>query len=181
MLDHMGNWNDVLPLVEFTYNNSYHSSIGMAPYEALYGRRCRTPLCWYQDSEAFVLGPEFLQQTTSKVKLIQDRMRATQSRQKSYADKRRRPLEFDEGDHVFLRVTPTTGIRRILKSRKLTPRFIGPYQITRRIGAAAYEIALPPHLSNLHNVFHVSQLRKYIASSDHVLESDEVQVREVRS
>jgi len=181
VLDHMGNWNDVLPLVEFTYNNSYHSSIGMAPYEALYGRRCRTPLCWYQDSEAFVLGPEFLQQTTSKVKLIQDRMRATQSRQKSYADKRRRPLEFDEGDHVFLRVTPTTGIRRILKSRKLTPRFIGPYQITRRIGAAAYEIALPPHLSNLHNVFHVSQLRKYIASSDHVLESDEVQVREVRS
>ena len=103
-----------------------------------------------------MLGPEFLQQTTSKVKLIQDRMRATQSRQKSYADKRRRPLEFDEGDHVFLRVTPTTGIRRVLKSRKLTPRFIEPYQITRRIGATAYEIALPPHLSNLHNVFHIS-------------------------
>jgi len=178
VVDHMGNWNDVLPLVEFTYNNSYHSSIGMASYEALYGRRCRTPLCWYQDGEAFVLGPEFLQQTTSKVKLIQDRMRATQSRQKSYADKRRLPLEFDEGDHVFLRVTPTTGIGRVLKPRKLTPRFIGPYQITRRIGTTAYEIALPPHLSNLHNVFHVSQLRKYIASPDHVLESDEVQVRE---
>ena len=105
-------------------------------------------------------------------------MRATQSRQKSYADKRRLPLEFDEGDHVFLRVTPTTGIGRVLKPRKLTPRFIGPYQITRRIGTTAYEIALPPHLSNLHNVFHVSQLRKYIASPDHVLESDEVQVRE---
>ena len=177
MLDHMGNWNDVLPLVEFTYNNNYHSSIGMAPYEALYGRRCRTSLCWYQDGEAFVLGPEFLQQTTSKVKLIQDRMRAAQSRQKSYADKRREPLEFDEGDHVFLRVTPTTGIGRVLKSRKLTPRFIGPYQIIRRIGVAAYEIALPPHLSNLH-VFHVSQLRKYIASPYHVLESDELQVRE---
>ena len=152
----MGNWNDVLPLVELTYNNNYHSSIGMAPYEALYGRRCRTPLCWYQDGEAFVLGPQFLQQTTSKIKLIQDRMRATQNRQKSYADKRRRPLEFNEGDHVFLRVTPTTGIGRVLKSRKLTLRFIGPYQITRRIEAAAYEIALPPHLSNLHNVFHVS-------------------------
>jgi len=168
----------VLPLVEFTYNNSYHSSIGMAPYEALYGRRCRTPLCWYQDGEAFVLGPEFLQQTTSKVKLIQERMRATQSRQKSYADKRRRPLEFDEGDHVFLRVTPTTSIRRVLKSRKLTPRFIGPYQITRRIGTTTYEIALPPHISNLHNVFHVSQLSGYIASPDHVLESDEVAIRE---
>jgi len=102
VLDHMGNWNDVLPLVEFTYNNSYHSNIGMAPYEALYGRRCRTTLCWYQDGEPFVLGPEFLQQTTSMVRLIQDRMRATQSRQKSYADKRRRSLEFDEGDRVFL-------------------------------------------------------------------------------
>ena len=102
-------------------NNSYHASIGMAPYEALYGWRCRTSLCWYQDGEALVLGPEFLQQTTRKVKLIQDRMRATQSRQKSYADKKRRPLEFDEGDHVFLRVTPTTGVGRVLKSRKLTP------------------------------------------------------------
>ena len=112
------------------------------------------------------------------VKLIQDRMRATHSRQKSYADKRRWPLEFDEGDHVFLRVTPTTSIRRVLKSRKLTPRFIGPYQITRRIGTTTYEIALPPHISNLHNVFHVSQLSGYIASPDHVLESDEVQVRE---
>jgi len=174
----MGNWNDVLPLMEFTYNNNYHASIGMAPYEALYCRRYRTSLCWYLDGEAFVLGPEFLQQTIEKVKLIQDRMRAIQSRQKSSTDKRRRPLEFDEGDHVFLRVTPTTGVGRVLKSRKLTPRFIGPYQITRRIGLTAYEIALPPHLANLHNVFHVSQLRKYVASPDHVLEADDVQVRE---
>jgi len=178
VLDHMGNWNYVLPLVEFTYNNNYHSSIGMVPYEILYGRRCRTPLCWYQDGEAFVLGPEFLQQTTSKVKLIQEQVRATHSRQKSYADKTRRPLEFDEADHVFLWVTPTTGIGRVLKSKKLTPRFIGPYQITRKIGTVAYEIALPPHLANLHNVFHVSHLRKYIASPDHVLESNEVQVHE---
>jgi len=178
VLDHMGNWNYVLPLMEFTYNNNYHASIGMAPYEALYCRRYRTSLCWYLDGEAFVLGPEFLQQTIEKVKLIQDRMRAIQSRQKSSTDKRRRPLEFDEGDHVFLRVTPTTGVGRVLKSRKLTPRFIGPYQITRRIGLTAYEIALPPHLANLHNVFHVSQLRKYVASPDHVLEADDVQVRE---
>jgi len=146
----------MLPLVEFTYNNNYHSSIGMAPYEALYGRRCRTPLCWQQDGESVVLGQEFFQQTTEKVKMIQDRMRATQSRQKSYADKMRMPLMFEAGDHVFLRVTPTAGIGRKLKSRKLTPRFIGPYQIMRRIGPVAYEIALPPHLANLHNVFHVS-------------------------
>ena len=107
-----------------------------------------------------MLGPKFLHQITEKVKMIEDRMKATQSRQKSYADKRRRPLEFEAGDHVFLRVTPTAGIRKDLRSRKLTPRFIGPYQITRRIGPAAHEIALPPHFANLHNVFHVSQLRK---------------------
>jgi len=83
-------------------------------------------------------------------------MRATQSRQKSYADKRRMSLEFEAGDHVFLKVTLTTGIGRALKSRKLTSRFIVPYQITRRIGLAAYEIALSPHLENLHNVFHIS-------------------------
>jgi len=79
---------------------------------------------------------------------------------------------------VFLWVTPTTGVGRVLKSRKLTSRFIGPYRITQRIGPATYEIALPPHLANLHNVFHVSQLRKYVASPDHVLEADDVQVRE---
>jgi len=134
VLDHLGTWSDMFPL---------------------YGKRCRTLLCWQQDGESVVLGPEFLQQTTEKVKVIQDRMRATQSRQKSYADKKRRPLEFEAGDHVFLRVTPTASIGRALKSRQLTPRFIGPYKITRRIGPVAYEIALPPHLENLHNVFHV--------------------------
>jgi len=178
VLDHMGSWSEMLPLVEFTYNNSYHTSIGMAPYEALYGRRCRTPLCWNQDGESLVLGPEFLQQTSEEVRAIQERMKATQSRQKSYADKRRRPLEFEAGDHVFLRVTPTASIGRAIKSRKLTPRFVGPYQILRRIGVAAYEIALPPHLTNLHNVFHVSQLRKYVADPSHVLESDDIQIRE---
>ena len=178
MLDHLGSWSEVLPLMEFTYNNNYHSSVGMAPYEALYGRRCRTPLCWNQDGEVVVLGPEFLQMTTDKVKIIQERIRATQSRQKSYADKRRRQLEFEAGDHVFLRVTPTIGVGRVLKSKKLTPRFIGPYEITRRIGHVAYEIALPPHFANLHNVFHISQLRKYIADPSHLLEADDIQVRE---
>jgi len=125
-----------------------------------------------------MLGPEFFQQTNEKVKMIQDRIRATQSRHKSYADKRRMPLMFEAGDHVFLRVTPTAGIGRKLKSRKLTPRFIGPYQIMRRsyLANRAYEIALPPHLANLHNVFHVSQLRKYMPDPTHVLEEDDVQI-----
>jgi len=178
VLDHLGVWDEMLPLVEFTYNNSYHASIGMAPYEALYGRKCRTPLCWYQDGEAVLVGPELLQQTTEKVKQIQERMKSSQSRQKSYADQRRKPLEFVVGNHVFMRVTPTKGVGRAIKSRKLSPKFVGPYQILRKIGPVAYEIALPPQLANLHNVFHVSQLRKYVPDSSHVLEMDEVHIKD---
>jgi len=105
-------------------------------------------------------------------------MKTTQSRQKSYVDKRWRSLELEAGDHVFLRVTPTVGIGRAIKSRKLTSRFVGPYQILRRIDATTYEIALPPHLMNLHNVFHISQLRKYVADPSHVLKSYDIQIRE---
>jgi len=100
----------------------------MVPYEALYGRRCRTPLCWYQDGEAVLVGLELLEQTTEKVRMVRDRMQASQSRQKAYADRRRRPLEFATGDHVFLRVTRTTGVGRALHSRKLSPKFLGPYE-----------------------------------------------------
>ena len=125
-----------------------------------------------------VLGPEIVQQTTEKVKMIQEKMKASQSRQKSYHDKRRKDLEFQEGDHVFLTVTPVTGVGRALKSKKLTPRFIGPYQISKRVRTVAYRVGLPPHLSNLHDVFHVSQLRKYVPDPSHVIQSDDVQVRD---
>lgn len=86
VLDDRGSWDSLLPLIEFTYNNSYHASIGMTPYEALYGRKCQTPLCWYKDGENILVGPELVQQTTEKVKLIQERMKTSQSRHKSYAD-----------------------------------------------------------------------------------------------
>jgi len=105
VLDHLGAWDEVLPLIEFTYNNNFHASIDMAPYEALYGRKCRTPLCWYQDGEAVLVRPELLEQTTEKVKMERDRIQTSQSRQKAYADRRRRPLEFAVDDHVFLGVT----------------------------------------------------------------------------
>jgi len=110
--------------------------------------------------------------------MIQERLKTSLSRQKSYADQRRRPLEFSAGEHVFLRVTPFTGVGRVVKSKKLTPKFIGPYQILRRIGPVAYEIALPPPLANFHNIFHVSQLRKYVHDPSHNLESDSIQVKE---
>jgi len=142
----------------------------MAPFEA--------PLCWFQDGESVLIGPELIQQTNEKVKMIQERLKTSLSRQNSYADRRRRPLEFSTGEHVFFRVTPFTGVGRTLKSKKLTPKFIGPYQILRRIGTVAYEIALPPPLANLHNIFHVSQLRKYVPDPSHILESDSIQVKE---
>ncbi|XP_047177224.1 uncharacterized protein LOC124844347 [Vigna umbellata] len=105
----------------------------------------------------------------------------SRSRQKSYADKRRRPLEFVVGDHVFLRLNPTTGVGRVVRPKKLSPKFVGPYQILRRIGPVAYELSLPPQLSNLHPVFHVSQLRKYIADPSHVLELEDVRLRQDRT
>ncbi|XP_020240110.1 uncharacterized protein LOC109818964 [Cajanus cajan] len=150
----------------------------MKPFEALYGRKCRTPLCWFKEGESMMVGPEIILETTEKVKQIQERMRVAQSREKYYADKRRKPLEFSEGEHVFLKVTPTTGVGRAIKAKKLNPKFIRPYQILKRIGPLAYQIALPPFLSNLHDVFHVSQLRKYIHDPSHVLESVAVQIKE---
>ncbi|XP_052114250.1 uncharacterized protein LOC127745512 [Arachis duranensis] len=96
----------------------------------------------------------------------------------SYADQRQKPLEFEEGDHVFLKVTPATGVGRVIKAKKLNPRYIGPLQILERIGLVAYRMALPPHLSNLHDVFHVSQLQKYTPDASHVVEPELVQLRE---
>jgi len=146
----------------------------MTHFEALYGRKCRTPLCWFQDGESVLIGPKLIQQTNEKVKMIQERL----SRKISYADQIRRPLELFVGEHVFFIVTQFTGVGRALKSMKLTPRFIGPYQILRRIGPVAYEIALPPLLANIHNIFHESQLRKYVHDLNHVLEFDSIQVKE---
>ena len=178
IIEQQGSWMDCLPLIEFTYNNSYQASIGMAPFEALYGRKCKTPICWYDDGEAVLLGPEMLQQINEQVRLIREKIKASQDRQKSYYDRRRKPLDFQEGEHVFLKVSPVTGVGRALKSRKLTPKYLGPYQILKKIGPVAYHIALPPSLSNLHPVFHVSQLRRYNPDPSHILAVDEVQVKD---
>ncbi|XP_050891009.1 uncharacterized protein LOC127096490 [Lathyrus oleraceus] len=150
----------------------------MVPYEELYGRKCQTPLCWYKDGENILVGPELVQQMIENVRLIQERMKISQSKHKSYENQRRRPLEFQEGDHVFFKVTPTTGVGRTLKSKKLSPKFIGPFQILKRAGPVAYEIVLPLNLANLHSVFHVSQLRKYMADSSYVITPDDIQLKD---
>ncbi|XP_075515778.1 uncharacterized protein LOC142550589 [Primulina tabacum] len=163
------NWDLKLHLVEFKYNNSYQSSIGMAPYEALYGRRCCSSLFWDELGERRMLGPELVQQMVDVVALIRERMKTAQSRQKSYANVRRRPLAFEIGDHVFVKIAPLKGVMRFEKKGKLSPRFIGPFEILDRIGEQAYRVALPPSLDIVRNLFHVSMLRKYVSNPTHVL------------
>lgn len=179
VLEFQGSWDVHTSLIEFAYNNSYHTTIEMAPYEALYGRRCRTPVCWNEVGEQKLfgeLGPEIIKDTTDKVKVIQEKLKIAQSRQKSYVDKRRKDLEFEEGDHVFLRVSPWKGVMRFGKKGKLSPRYIGPFEILERVGATAYRLALPPSLSQLHDVFHVSMLRKYVPDPSHVLTAQPIEL-----
>ena len=178
VIDFRGSWDDHLALIEFAYNNSYHTSIQMAPYEALYGRKCRSPIGWFDVGETKLIGPDMIQQAVDKVKLIQERLLAAQSRQKSYADNRRRHLEFQVGDWVFLKVSPMKGVMRFGKKGKLSPRYIGPYQVIRRVGKVAYELDLPANLGAVHPVFHVSMLRKCIGDPSRVFPADDVQVTE---
>ena len=164
--------------MEFAYNNSYQSSIGMAPYEALYGRRCRTPVCWTELNEQKVIGPDIVKDTEEKVQAIRQRLKAASDRQKSYADLKRRDIEYELGDKVFLKVSPWRKILRFGQKGKLSPRFIGPYEILKRVGPMAYRLALPPELAKLHDVFHVSMLRRYRSNESHILPVQEIQVQE---
>ena len=178
VLQFKGHWNEYLPLSEFTYNNSYHSSIEMSPYEDLYGKQCRNPLCWNETGERKLLGPEIVQATVDKVNVIRAKLKAAQDRQKSYADKRRKDLEFEVEDRVFLKLTPWKGVVRFGKRGKLSPRYIGPFEIVERVGPVAYRLDLPKELSRVHNVFHISMLRKYIPDPSHVLEAPEIELRD---
>ena len=106
VIDFGKGWEKYLLLAEFSYNNSYHSSIKVAPFEALYGRKCRSPVCWAEVGDSQLTGPELIQETTEKVVQIGNRLQAARDRQKSYADRRRKPLEFQVGDRVMLKVSP---------------------------------------------------------------------------
>ncbi|KAJ0936480.1 putative nucleotidyltransferase, Ribonuclease H [Helianthus annuus] len=177
VLDFGGSWDAYLPLVEFSYNNSYHSSIQMAPFEALYGRKCRSPIVWHEIGDSQITGPELLQEPTDKILQIRDNLLKARSRQKSYADRRRKPLEFDVGDHVFLKVSPWKGVR-FGKKGKLAPRYVGPFKILERIGKVAYRLELPEELSTVHPTFHVSNLRKCLAEHDLQVPLEDLQVDE---
>ncbi|GJT73656.1 putative reverse transcriptase domain-containing protein [Tanacetum coccineum] len=149
VLDFGGSWDVHLPLVEFSYNNSYHSSVRCAPFEALYGRKCRSPIMWAEVGEGQLIGPELVQETTEKISQIKDRLKAVRDRQKSYADKRRKPLEFSVGDYVLLKVSPWKGVVRFGKKGKLAPRFVGPFEIIEKVGPVAYRLDLPEELNGV--------------------------------
>ncbi|GJW15527.1 putative reverse transcriptase domain-containing protein [Tanacetum coccineum] len=161
VIDFGNGWVRHLPLVEFSYNNSYHASIKAAPFEALYGRKCRSPVCWAEVGQVQLTGPEMVQETTEKVIQIKQRMQAARDRQKSYADLKRKPMEFQVGDRVMLKVSPWKGVVRFGKRGKLNPRYVGPFKVLEKVGSIAYKLELPQELSRVHNTFHVSNLKKY--------------------
>ncbi|KAK9109934.1 hypothetical protein Sjap_017994 [Stephania japonica] len=153
-----GSWEDYLPLCEFAYNNSYQASIGMPPYEALYGRPCRSPACWAEPEDTVTIGPEIVVDHTEKIRQIRQRLRAAQDRQKKYADRYHDSLSYEVGDMVYLKVSPWKG-RRGLGLREAAPRFIGPYRVVAKVGSVAYRLDLPAELAGIHPTFHISMLR----------------------
>ncbi|XP_069151852.1 uncharacterized protein [Solanum lycopersicum] len=134
VIDFKGSWDDHLPLIEFSYNNSNHSSIGMAPFEALYGKRCTSSVGWFEVEESSILFPEIIHEVVEKVRMIKDRLATAYSHQKSNADNRKRALEFEVGDQVYLKISPMKGVMRFGKKGKLSLRYIGPYEILQRVG-----------------------------------------------
>nr|GFD26537.1 putative reverse transcriptase domain-containing protein [Tanacetum cinerariifolium] len=139
---------------------SYHASIKAAPFEALYGRKCRSPVYWTKAGEAQILGPELIQETTKKIIQIKQKMKAARDRQKSYADKKRKPMDFQVGDKVMLKVSPWKRVVRFGKRGKLNPRYVGPFRVLEKVGTVAYKLEIPQELSRVYNTFHLSNLKK---------------------
>jgi hypothetical protein len=174
VLDFSQKWDECLPLVEFSYNNSYQEGIKMAPFEALYGRRCHTPLNWSEPGERYFFRPGMVKEVEEKVQRIIHNMKKAQTRQKSYADRRRQPLCFLVDDYVYLKVSPMKGVSRFGVKGKLAPRYIGPFLVIEQCGPVAYRLQLPETLSAVHNVFHVSQLKKCLRVPDRTVEVTDV-------
>ena len=177
MIDYEGSWDRHILLVEFLYNNSFQSSIEMAPYEALYGRKCRTLLCWTELNEKKVIGPDLIQETEEKVKMIRERLKVATDRQKSYADMKRKDIRYEIGEKVFLKVSLWKKVMRFGEKGKLSPRFIGPYEVIEKVGQVAYRLALPLDLEKIHNVFQVLMLRRYRSDPSHVVSLETIELR----
>ncbi|GJY99318.1 putative reverse transcriptase domain-containing protein [Tanacetum coccineum] len=176
VIDFRNGWVKHLPLVKFSYNNSYHASIKAAPFEALYGRKCRSPVCWAEVGQVQITGPELVQETTERIIQIKQRIQTARDRQKSYADLKRKPMEFQVGDKVMLKVSPWKGVIHFGKRGKLNPRYVGPFKVLKKVGAVAYKLELPQELSRVHNTFHVSNLNKCYSDDPLVVPLEGLQV-----
>ncbi|XP_021979623.1 uncharacterized protein LOC110875726 [Helianthus annuus] len=146
----------------------------MAPYEMLYGRKCRTPICWGEVGQREIAPNDVIAKTNEKIDFVRARLKVAQDQQKAYADRRRCPIEFQIGDRVLLKVTPWKGILRFRKRGKLGPRYIGPFKILAWVGKVAYRLELPPTLDGIHDTFHVSQLRKCLAEETAYVPLDDI-------
>nr|GFA10636.1 putative reverse transcriptase domain, ribonuclease H-like domain, aspartic peptidase domain protein [Tanacetum cinerariifolium] len=162
-------WEKHLPLVEFSYNNSYQASIKAAPFEALYGRKCRALVCWAEVGDVQLTGPEIIYETTKKILQIRQHLQATRDRQRSYANLRRKPLEFQVGDRVMLKVSPQKGVIRFEKRGRLNPRYIVPFKILKRVGPVAYTLELHEELSNVYSTFHIPNLKKCLSDESLII------------
>jgi hypothetical protein len=167
-------WDKCLSLAEFSYNNSYQSSLKMAPFDTLYGRRCRTPLNWSEAGERTLFGLDLVKDAKEKVQVIRENLKLARMRQKSYHDKGTTPRHFEVGDYVYLKVSPTKGVQRFGVKGKLAPRYIGPYEVIEVCGPVAYRLQLPERFSAVHNVFHVTQLKKgmHVPENEVIIEAN---------
>ncbi|GJZ50981.1 putative reverse transcriptase domain-containing protein [Tanacetum coccineum] len=134
-----------------------------APFEALYGRKCRSPVCWAEVRDAQLIGPELIDETNEKIIQIKQIIQAARDRQKSYVDVRRKPLEFQVGNRAMLKVSPWKGVIHFGKQGKLNPRYIGPFKVLAKVGDVAYRLELPQELSRVHSTFHISNLKKCLS------------------
>ncbi|GKB31816.1 putative reverse transcriptase domain-containing protein [Tanacetum coccineum] len=176
VMDFGKGWDIHLSLIEFSYNNSYHTSIKAAPFEALYGHKFRSPIYWAEVGDAQLTGPEIIRETTEKIIQIKHRLQASRDQQRSYANKRRKPLEFQVVDKVMLKVSPWKGVIHFGKRGKLNPRYIGPFKILARVGTVAYRLEFPEKLSRVHSTFHVSNLKKCLSDEPLAIPLDEIHV-----
>ncbi|GKD25802.1 putative reverse transcriptase domain-containing protein [Tanacetum coccineum] len=154
---------------KFSYNNSYHASINASPFEVLYGRKCRSPVCWIEVGDVQLMGPKIIHETTKKIVQIQQRLQAARDQQRSYANVMQKPLEFQIRDRVMLKVSPRKGVIRFRKRVKLNPRYIRPFKILKRVGPVGYTLELFEELSNVHSTLYVSNLKKCLSDESLVI------------
>jgi hypothetical protein len=169
VIKYLGSWDKNMSWAEFSYNNNYQESLKMAPFEALCGRQWRTPLNWIEPGEEAIFGLDIVDEAETTVRHIQDNLKVAKSCQESYANKRRWPLQFEVGDHVYLKVSPMKSVKWFGVKGKLSPHYIGSFPILKKCGTVAYKLELPPSLAGVHDIFHVLQQKKWLKAPMNVV------------